>query len=518
MSAGSAYFGGYVKSLDPRRRNHAGSRERTAKLVAGVGALLVASACGSTVAPRTVASTSQFGLTQPGSGSGVGSTTGQGLSGQQPAGSLPGSMAGGGAAAVSGGPAATNSQTGLDGSTGGASTARVGAKQPLLVGVITSGNTGSYATTLGIHANFGDQRTQAQLIGKYINSHGGVLGHPIQFTFYDYNASASAATNAQAACAAFTQDHHAFAAMGVAGMDDSFHSCAYQHRMFILADADQKASSFFKKYSTTIEISDANLVRKRRAMVLALKSMGFFGSHAKVGLLYTDDAADVAGIDVGMKPALKSIGITPTDAVELSANDASAYYSEESNAVLKFRAEGVTNVLFGNASALVFDEAAQSQGYFPRMGIDSHQSPGLLLQGSAPNSELANTMGIGYQPVQDVTGAQDPGPVSANEKLCQKIFTENGQGWSSQLAEAAALYICDELFFLHDVFAGQSGLSQESFLNGVAGLGSRFQSTLTFNTRFSASQHDGAQAYRPLRFRTGNCDCFYYAGPEQSLG
>ena len=121
-------------------------------------------------------------------------------------------------------------------------------------------------------------------------------------------------------------------------------------------------------------------------------------------------------------------------------------------------------------------------------------------------------MGIGYQPVQDVDGAHDPGPVSANQKLCQKLYNDGGQSAdSSRLALASGLYLCDELFFLHDAFQGQADLSRESFLRGVASLGSRFQSTLTFATRYSATQHDGAQGYRPLRYDT-SCSCFVYSG------
>jgi ABC-type branched-subunit amino acid transport system substrate-binding protein len=385
-------------------------------------------------------------------------------------------------------------------------------KKPLVVGVITSGNVGGFAQSLGLNANFGDQRAQAQLIAKYLNARGGILGHPIKLAFYDFDAAAGNQGNAQAACAAFTEDNHAFAAIGIAGMDDAFHACAAKKGMFVLSDADLKAASFFTRFPTTIEISDIELGRKYRGMVLGLKAQGFFTAGAKVALVYSDDPNDLEGVKDGMKPALASIGITPADEVTLSHTDSSAYVSQMSSAVLKFRAEGVTHLLFGNAAAWTFGQIADKQGYYPKMGVDSRQSPGLLMQTVNSQQTLVNVWGVGYQPIQDVDGAHDPGPVSSNQKLCDKLYDEGGQGsGGNRLSAASGLYLCDELFFLHDAFQGQADVSRDSFLRGVASLGSRYQSTLTFATRYSATQHDGAQGYRPLRYDT-SCSCFVYSG------
>lgn len=385
--------------------------------------------------------------------------------------------------------------------------------KPLLVGVITSGNAAAFASSIGLNKNFGDQRLQAQAVADYLNHRGGVLGHPLKLTFYDYNATATGPANAATACSAFTDDNHAFATIGIAGMDDAFHACAYKHGMLVLSDGDLKSSRFFRKFPTTIEISDMALDRKYRGVVLALKQEGFFTPGAKVGILSTDDPNDIDGVQQGMKPALASIGITNTTDITVSSGDSSQQASGTQSAVLKFRAAGVTHILFGHASAFIFAEDAQSQSYFPKMGVDSRQSPALLMQGADSPQQLVNTVGIGYQPVQDVDAAHDPGPVSSNQVLCKKIYDEAGQGWgTNRLAMASALYLCEQLLYLHDALQAQPTTSTANFLNGVAALGTQFKSTLTFATRFSAQQHDGAQAYRPLRYDTG-CSCFKYSGP-----
>ena len=481
------------------------TRRRVVAATASCVALLATAACGSTVAMRTaVSSQAQDGLTagQPGSLE----------PGQSP---MPGSSTLTPAGTTGSGPAAPSSaSTAAPGAAvpGGGGVVP-GARQPVVVGVITSGNAGGLAGSLGVKLSFGDQRAQARLVADYINAHGGVAGHPIKLVYYDYDVSQGNPGNAEAACAAFTQDAHVFAAVGVAGMDDAYHACAAKRGMLVLSDGDEKATSFFRRFPTTIEVSDMDLTRKYHAMVLALQGLGFFGSGAKVGLVYQDEPNDLEAIRDGMRPALSSIGIRPTDEVAVSHTDSSQSVSQMSSAILKFRAEGVTHVLFGTASGWTFVQAAEKQGYYPKYGLDSRQSPGLLMQSVNQPQSLVNVTGIGYQPVQDVDGAHDPGPVSSHQRLCQKLFDDAGQSSSStRLTLATSLYLCDELFFLHDAFAGAPDVSRASFLSGVARLGTTYGSSLTFTTRFSATQHDGAQGWRPLRYFT-DCDCFRYVGP-----
>jgi hypothetical protein len=241
--------------------------------------------------------------------------------------------------------------------------------------------------------------------------------------------------------------------------------------------------------------------------------MGFFTKDAKVAIVYVDEPNDVEAVRGSLKPTLAQIGFPAVDEVALSSNDQGQYLAQIQSAILKFSTEGITHVVFGQAAAWTFGQAAEKQGYYPKYGIDSRQSPGLLMQSVNSPQTLVNVMGIGYQPVQDVDQARDPGPVSARQRLCDKLFEDGGQSSrSTRLAYASSLYLCDQLFFLKDAFERAADVSIPAFLRGVAGLGSSYQSPLTFATRFSATQHDGAQGYRPLRYSTG-CGCFHYAGP-----
>jgi ABC-type branched-subunit amino acid transport system substrate-binding protein len=485
---------------------------RRALLAGGCLALVATAACGTTVSGRALDSATGTGL-QPGPGvaasSGAAGTTD--VVGQAPVGQQPGP-------GLAGAPAGSSTMPSVPGASASlppVTTAVVPSKKPLVIGVITSGNAGALLGALGVNANYGDQRKQSQAIADYLNAHGGIQGHPIKLTFYDYDTTGGGPGNAQAACAAFTQDQHAFASIGVAGMDDNYHACAAKAGMLVLTDGDIKSAAFFKRFPTTVLISDAVQVRRYAAMVYALHNEGFFTPGAKIGLLYNDEPNDQQGIREGMKPALAKLGLKVSDEITMNPNDTSGYASAQSSAALKFQADGITHILFGAATAWTFDQTAAQQHYYPMQGVDSRQSPGLLMQTVDSPQSLVNTWGFGYQPVQDVDARHDPGPVSDRQSLCTSILKAAGQSASAtRLSLGAALYLCDELFFARDALAGQPDTSKASFLRGVAALGSSYHSTLTFRTQFSASQHDGAQAYRPLRYKT-DCSCFTYTGPAR---
>ena len=57
-----------------------------------------------------------------------------------------------------------------------------------------------------------------------------------------------------------------------------------------------------------------------------------------------------------------------------------------------------------DASAAFWAQSADSQGYYPYLGIDSRQSPGLLMQSFNSPRSLENAYGIGYQRLESAAG------------------------------------------------------------------------------------------------------------------
>jgi hypothetical protein len=248
--------------------------------------------------------------------------------------------------------------------------------------------------------------------------------------------------------------------------------------------------------------------------VQALYEQKFFTAGAKIGLLYADERNDIEGVQNGMKPALARLGLK-VDAEARIAGTGAEYSSALSCSVLSFRSKGITHILFGTASAAFWAQSAASQDYYPYLGIDSRQSPALLMQGFNSSRSLEKAYGVGYQPIQDVDGSRDPGFLSPNQKLCKKLLDDAGQGWgSSRLTAASAMYLCDQLFFLEQALRGQRVATPAALLKGIAALGRSYRSPLTFSTAFSADRHDGADAYRLLRYRNA-CSCFEYVSATQ---
>jgi ABC-type branched-subunit amino acid transport system substrate-binding protein len=495
---------------------------RWSRPLAGGLVVLALAACGTTVPVASTGSAAgQDGLGTAGTAVGGGTTDGT----QTPLGEgATSTSAAGSADAVPTGPqggtgtGAVSSPAGGDGaaSGGAAVSAARGTTKPLTIGVITSGNAGAFASSVGVGGNFGDQRKQAEALASYLNARGGIAGRKISLVYYDYDAGLSADANAQAACVTFTEDRDVFAAIGIAGMTDAYHECAKKHGLVVLSDGDIKAGSFFRRYPTTIVISDLDITRKYAAMVNALHEQKFFSPGAKIGLLYMDERNDLEGIRDGMKPALARLGLKVDAESQIAGNASpSDYAAALSSSVLNFRSKGITHVLFGAASAAFWAQSAASQEYYPYLGIESRQSPGLLMQSFNSPRSLEKAYGIGYQPVQDVDASRDPGFLNPNHKLCKKVLDDAGQGWgANRLGSGTAMYLCDQLFFLSAVLRGQGEATPSALLDGVAALGRTYQSPLTFSTAFSAARHDGADAYRLLRYRA-DCRCFSYVSPSR---
>src|SRR5713101_5715032 len=201
-----------------------GHTVRPALLVAAAAMLLVA-ACGTTVSDSQAAR--RQGSASAGADIGGGTSGGVDNGG---AGPTPGSTSGIGAGSTAGatgtgltasGPgAASNRATGLTHAAPGV---------PLKLGIEFL-DFGNALPTLGIA---GTAPTNEQTEGEYqagidrINASGGLLGHKLEPVFFIYQgeSSASGAQQDQAACTAFTQDNHVFAALVVSFASDTLLGC-----------------------------------------------------------------------------------------------------------------------------------------------------------------------------------------------------------------------------------------------------------------------------------------------------
>jgi hypothetical protein len=369
-------------------------------------------------------------------------------------------------------------------------------------------------------AALGDPDAFAAATVKWVNAHGGVAGHPIRLVTANTDPTSSTPLEQQdqAACAKFTEDNKAKVVISIVVTTPAFDDCMAKRGVLYIANSIvQPDSSFIMSAGNRFSVSPAS---DRVAVTLA---------RELVRNGYTKDA----GIKLGMateahpwfqragaafKAELARAGGPPIVEEFFGCSGCSSDQAkvEAQNAVLRFRAAGVTHLVLpdGSTGGTNFLLQANSSGYFPRLAITSSNTPTLLVL-DAPNPQgYRGAVGIGWMPVLDTDGNPSHGapPPSEREKLCDQIMAaQPGATRNNRLAEEQAQFTCDGFFLLKETSDRLGKVDLGSFRTGLEGLGESFRPFLTFSAFFGPGRRDGAQSYRPLRFDDG-CACFAYAG------
>ena len=365
------------------------------------------------------------------------------------------------------------------------------------------------ATGLGV--SIADQQELVRSYLDKVNRAGGIAGRTAVPVFYDYSAGGDLNSQDQAACAKWTQDEPVFAATGVragsTGSGDTLTPCLAKAGVpWLQGVGDQHKWARF--LPAMYNVAAVNATREARLLVESLAAQDFLPRTAKVGVVINDNQGDYSRtVKEGMEPALAKLGLSIAKKVVISNPQ-----TQSSNAELQMATSGVTHVLFaapGGAAVSQFMIAADSQGRTYRYGVSSQDAPGLTVQVLAPHRQLLNAAGYGYKPSLDVDGSNQP-PQTAGMKACLSHYTSKGYDTGS-LNRAAMTIICDSVELVRAALEGQAAPSQASMAEAVARLGTSLPAAGTFATSFSERQHDGAGAYRFLRY-DGERRAFRYVG------
>ena len=336
----------------------------------------------------------------------------------------------------------------------------------------------------------------------YMNSTGGIAGRkvvPVWFEVKVQNAvtEEGRTQDAQAACAAFTEDRQVFAIVGSGQWtEDNIIECAARTKTLYIDQRVAAGTGVWVSEKRFREVADYYYTltgmladRRERAMAEGLNRQGFFRPDTKVGLLTSDSPSVRDGVDRSMKPYLQAHGIPFDEAVYPDVIE-----SPWQTYVLRFRDAGVTHVIFSAAGSegmpgLLFMRAAEDQLWRPQYGISSLPAP--WLTANAPKEQLRNAKGIGWIPglLTEPTTA-----VSPNDATCRQIMKKGG--YPEDLLIGAAF--CDFFFFLRAGLERASALTPAGFASAVAGLGTSWQSVRTFGglTRFGPERHDASEMIR----------------------
>lgn len=362
-------------------------------------------------------------------------------------------------------------------------------------------------------ASLGNEPANWRAMADEINDRGGIAGRRLSLVFHLVNLTDPPSVQGQAACEKFTQDTKVAAVLS-GYYYASAHTCLAQRGVPAFLGTNYGVDGQAAGESRTV-VAWATPLMDRLADRLpdAFREMGKLKAGTKAGIFVTDApafrrsasrlSAELTGR--GLQVTTETIRDSDTGDYGGMTNDASA-------AVLRFRSEGVTEILFvtHNAAEPTFlMQAANSQNYHPAYLLSTQQYPATLV-GTAPSGQLNGAVAAGWAPAIDLSSGYDK---SARAQECLRMLKKHGRTYSGGTQTLAGLLACDGVDLLKRAAEQPGGLTTREALQRSA-LSSRtgFVSAVTLKTSFPNGRRDGVDAYRSMVF-SGGCRCFTYNGP-----
>lgn len=370
--------------------------------------------------------------------------------------------------------------------------------------------------------NLGDPKVVVQATVDYVNAHGGIAGRKIVPVIAEFSAASNNwERDYQAICTSFAEDHKVFAVVGsTIAYSKTFAHCLADHNTPLVNSAggvqDQQGVAALAPFLYTP--GSFELTRLTNVYVDGLLAGGYFGAGAKIGLIRVDDAPFARVTARVLKPRLQRLGMSIAEEAIVAANESlGTTASQMPNVVLRFQQQGINRVIVldNGTLAIAFSIAAASQGYFPRLGLNSLNNP-VLMQQNLPPESLAGSVGVGWQPTGDVDAPRDTDRNRA-ARTCDDVNAKAGQGNVDRTGVWVQRMYCDAVFFLQAALSRPTEITPAGLGAGTARLGASYESAMTFRTSFPERRLDGAAAYRIFSY-DASCSCFRYTGAQRATG
>jgi hypothetical protein len=476
------------------------------------------------------------GLTVPGA-AGVGAAPGD-VSADGGAAEGAGAAEGGGTA--QGGGAAVPDQgaaPGGGGATGqppaAAGGAPLGKREPISVGVLYSADVQEFTGAVGGSSQQINAKRASEVVIASYNKGGGILGHKIEPVFHSISLASSNPEGEQAAaCEKFTKDNKVRLVIDAGPFQrPSRRDCLAKAGVInVVTGLGKEQEATFDRQPLLAHPVSLSLERRARATAQGLGSLGYLRSDRdgkaltaanpiKLGVITFDQPDFKNAYLSAMKPAFAKAG-KAVDAEFFLSNATPADTARDINAaVLRFAGLGITHVVFFASNGSVpafFMNGASSQGYEPRYGLTSNDTPQVLPANiTDPKGQLHGSVGIGWLPGVDSIDGNKPGTAPSEQAACEKLMRDGGlQGRDANSRTQLAL-VCDAWSFTRMAFSKGGDVSPQAFVRGEEALGTSFRSASVIGTSFGPGKHDGVGAVRRLAFND-NCTCFRYtSGPQR---
>jgi len=343
----------------------------------------------------------------------------------------------------------------------------------------------------------------------------------------------------QQACTDWTQDHKVFWVSYAEGK--TLTPCLDKAGVAQgNAQPTDAATALYRAHPYFIESGTLQLDRIAADLPAQLQQEGWFTKWdtvngkpggvkpVKVGIVAFSDPYTDNAVNHILVPLLNRITGVKTDVVSVltpnSTGDNATAISSIQAATLKFSQDGVTHVIpfetQGAGIGVFFAQGAQNQDYHPRYGLTTGNAAQLYIdQGLFPKAQLHGALGMGWEPLLDLTNADNPdnGPYSNDaRRQCVALMKAHQIDVSAAIVERQALEACSTLSFFREAMTRGGAPTRVAYRAGAESLAASFASPLVFATRFDAAHHDGVAAIRPLAFEEG-CSCMRYTGSARAI-
>lgn len=381
----------------------------------------------------------------------------------------------------------------------------------------------------------GDVRADYRAVVADVNAHGGVAGRKLVPVFHKYDAETQdqKATQDQAACSDFTQDHHV-AGVASVGLTDTFNRCvmaagAVEIDASVIIDPDD---AMFREYPYYFEAGTISQDRMMAAYARALVNTRYFGGwdttdgkpgplKPKVGVIGVDVPEWNRPMDRVFLPALRAAGY-PVDAQDVvrihnpnSLAEDSQTLAQIQNAVLHFRSDGVTHVVMldtGGSFLTFFGKDAKSQHYYPRLGVDSGSAVQTIFDaGLVDADQLNGASGLGWNPGLDLSPDRASRYRTDAARHCLRVIRKGtGQALSSADEQAVALGACDEVYlFARAVNDAGPVINRDTLRAAIERLRGSYEPTALPAAYFAPGRHDAGELGFDLAWDP-ECTCAKY--------
>ncbi|MET0628670.1 MAG: hypothetical protein ABW033_09460 [Acidimicrobiia bacterium] len=342
-----------------------------------------------------------------------------------------------------------------------------------------------------------------------LNEQGGLAGCKVEPLIFNFSAASSDFNQtSQQECAAFTQDDHVIAVFAT----------AYETRVAVDCFAKAKTPFFttglnypptcgdYKEHAGYVYSVAAVATCRFDSFIGMWNTAGLFPKDAKVGILAMDDGSG-QGERLATRvwtPELRRLKIPVETFAYTGATNAANFADVNaalSNALLKFKADGVNVVLFtpsGGQGAAAFLPQAQTQGFFPNYGFTS-----------ADGLQVASTLGGGaIHKAIAISWAIADLPLAAQQALPTNPAIEACASWSTPatIGLTGSTPYCDFLNVLGEGLKGATKADASSLRKGIDALGTSFVSSMTYEgaTKFARHRYDGGARAMMLEFDTAS--------------